>query len=909
MKTHDLIFAQRPYLLASRILSYDSTNIGFAPYGDYWRQLRKICVMELLSIKRVQTFRRIREDEVSSLIREISANEKNSLNLSKKIFSLTYGVTARAAFGKKCDDQHLFVSLVGQAIEMAAGFCVADMYPSAKFLQVISGLRARLEKVHMKVDKILENILKEHKERISLATKTGKVEVDDEDLVDVLLRFQKDGDIEFPLTDDNIKAVMFDIFSAGSETSSTVVEWAMSEMLKAPHVMERAQAEVRKVFGERRNVDETGLGELRYLQAVIKKTLRLHPSAPLLLPRESREQCEINGYEIPAKTKVIVNGWAINRDPRYWPQAERFYPERFLDSSIDYRGTDFEFIPFGAGRRICPGITFAIANIELPLAQLLYHFDWKLPNEVTNSIQLAILQYLPKNHNKVPMELNFLSFSFLFPFLLFLFMVLQLVKRFKAKNPTLRLPPGPWQLPLIGNMHNLVGSLPHHILRDLAKKYGPLMYLQLGEVPTVVVSSPEIAKEMMKTHELIFAQRPYFLAARILSYDSTNIVFAPYGEYWRQLRKICIMELLSARRVKTFRTIREDEVSNVIQEILAKERTTINLSKKIFSLTYGITARAAFGKKGKDQELFLSLMEEIIKLGTGFNIADMYPSVKSLEVISGLQPRFEKIHKKVDKILDNILNEHKNRTIMATGKGDSNEDLVDVLLRYQKPGNLEFPLTDSNIKAVILDIFIAGSETSSTAMGWAMSEMLKNPSVMERAQAEVREVFGKRKVVDETDLHELKFLQAVIKETLRLHPSLPLLLPRESREQCDINGYQIPAKTKVIVNAWAISRDPRYWHDAERFHPERFLDSSVDYKGTNFEYIPFGAGRRICPGIAFALANIELPLAQLLYHFEWKLPNGLKHEGLDMTEAFGSTAGRKHELCLIPVAYQSSHVG
>ncbi|KAK2985145.1 hypothetical protein RJ640_004826 [Escallonia rubra] len=666
----------------------------------------------------------------------------------------------------------------------------------------------------------------------------------------------------------------------------------MSEMLKAPHVMERAQAEVRKVFGERRNVDETGLGELRYLQAVIKETLRLHPSAPLLLPRESREQCEINGYEIPAKTTVIVNGWAINRDPRYWPQAESFYPERFLDSSIDYGGTNFEFIPFGAGRRICPGITFAIANIELPLAQLLYHFDWKLPNEVPS----------PSREHAGEDNLLLVKFNLALG-------SVQLVKRFKAKNPTLRLPPGPLQLPLIGNMHNLVGSLPHHILRDLAKKYGPLMYLRLGEVPTVVVSSPEIAKEVMKTHDLIFAQRPYFLAARILSYDSTNIVFAPYGEYWRQLRKICIMELLSAKRVKTFRAIREEEVSNVIQEILAKERTTINLSKKIFSLTYGITARAAFGEKGKDQELFLSLMEEIIELGSGFNIADMYPSVKWLEVISGLQPRFEKIHKKVDKILDNILNEHKNRTIMPTGKGDANEDLVDVLIRYQKHGDLEFPLTDSNIKAVILDIFIAGSETSSTAMGWAMSEMLKNPSVIERAQAEVREVFGKRKVVDETGLHELKFLQSVIKETLRLHPSLPLLLPRESREQCDINGYQIPAKTKVIVNAWAISRDPRHWHDAERFYPERFLDSSVDYKGTNFEYIPFGAGRRICPGIAFALANIELPLAQLLYHFEWKLPNGLKHEGLDMTEAFGSTAGRKHELCLIPVAYHSSHVG
>ncbi|KAK2985147.1 hypothetical protein RJ640_004828 [Escallonia rubra] len=967
MKTHDLIFAQRPYLLASRIISYDSTNIGFAPYGDYWRQLRKICITELLSIKRVQTFRRIREDEVSSLIKEISANEKESLNLSKKIFSLTYGVTARAAFGKKCDDQDVFVSLVEQIIEMAAGFCVADMYPSAKFLQVISGLRARLEK---------------------------------------------------------------DMFSAGSETSSTAVEWAMSEMLKAPHVMERAQAEVRKVFGERRNVDETGLGELRYLQAVIKETLRLHPSAPLLLPRESREQCEINGYEIPAKTTVIVNGWAINRDPRYWPQAESFYPERFLDSSIDYGGTDFEFIPFGAGRRICPGITFAIANIELPLAQLLYHFDWKLPNEVPS----------PSREHAGEDNLLLVKFNLALG-------SVQLVKRFKAKNPTLRLPPGPLQLPLIGNMHNLVGSLPHHILRDLAKKYGPLTYLRLGEVPTVVVSSPEIAKEVMKTHDLIFAQRPYFLAARILSYDSTNIVFAPYGEYWRQLRKNCIMELLSAKRVKTFRAIREEEVSNVIQEILAKERTTINLSKKIFSLTYGITARAAFGEKGKDQELFLSLMEEIIELGSGFNIADMYPSVKWLEVISGLQPRFEKIHKKVDKILDNILNEHKNRTIMATGKGDANEDLVDVLIRYQKHGDLEFPLTDSNIKAVILDIFIAGSETSSTAMGWAMLEMLKNPSLMERAQVEDdKEVTSSKPILPRFGLEYVFELFKAKNPTLRLPPGplqLPLIgnmhnlvgsLPHHilrdlakkygplmylrlgevptvvvsspeiakevmkthdlifaqrpyflaarilsydstnivfapygkgdanedlvdvliryqkhgdlefpltdsnikavildifiagSETSSTAMGWamlemlknpslmeraqvEIPAKTKVIVNAWAISRDPRHWHDAERFYPERFLDSSVDYKGTNFEYIPFGAGRRICPGIAFALANIELPLAQLLYHFEWKLPNGLKHEGLDMTEAFGSTAGRKHELCLIPVAYHSSHVG
>ncbi|KAL5802282.1 hypothetical protein ACOSQ4_030587 [Xanthoceras sorbifolium] len=158
---------------------------------------------------------------------------------------------------------------------------------------------------------------------------------------------------------------------------------------------------------------------------------------------------------------------------------------------------------------------------------------------------------------------------------------------------------------------------------------------------------------------------------------------------------------------------------------------------------------------------------------------------------------------------------------------------------------------------------------------------------MRKAQAKERKVFSRKGKVDETLIHELKFLKSVIKETLRLHPPGPLLLPRESRESCEIDGYEIPAKTRVIVNVWAMGRDPRYWTQAETFYPERFLNSSVDYKGMNFEYIPFGAGRRMCPGISFALSNIELPLAQLLYHFDWKLPNRMRPEDLDMTEVFG----------------------
>lgn len=184
-----------------------------------------------------------------------------------------------------------------------------------------------------------------------------------------------------------------------------------------------------------------------------------------------------------------------------------------------------------------------------------------------------------------------------------------------------------------------------------------------------------------------------------------------------------------------------------------------------------------------------------------------------------------------------------------------------------------------------------------------MAELVKNPRVMKKVQNEVREVFKRRGSIDETAISEMTYLKSVVKETLRLHPSGPLLIPRESREKCEIDGYEIPAKTRVIVNAWAIARDPKYWTEPDSFIPERFLDGSINYKGANFENIPFGAGRRMCPGMLFGLINIEFPLAMLLYHFDWKLPSGMKHEDLDMTELFGIAVGRRDNLHLIPIAY------
>ncbi|RDX95275.1 Cytochrome P450 71D10, partial [Mucuna pruriens] len=891
ISTRYLNFCDRPNLFLSAIVSYNNTNIVFAQHGEYWRQLRKICTSELLSPKRVQSFRSIRKDEVSELVKKIyaSAREGSIFNLSQNIYPMTYGIAARASFGKKCRYQQVFTSKIEEQLKLLGGFSLADLYPSIRVFQMLA--KGKVEKVHREIDRVLEDIIDEHKNR-----KSGECETV-EDLVDVLLMVQSENELEFPLTDDNIKAVIQDMLTAGGETSSATIEWGMSEMIRNPRVMEAAQAEVRKVFDSKGYVDESELNELVYLKSIIKETLRLHPPVPLLIPRVSREKCQINGYEIPAKTTVIINIWAIGRSLKYWTEAESFKPERFLNSSIDFKGTNFEFIPFGAGRRICPGIGFAMPNIELSLAHLLYHFDWKLPNKMKNEeLDMADSYGITLRRENdlclIPVP------SSIHPFLFAPSLICYHVQRSGSNKSSTKLPPGPRTLPLIGNLHQLVGSQTHHCLKKMADKYGPLMHLKLGEVSNIIVTSPQMTKEIMKTNDLNFADRPYLQSSRIVSYNGTNISFSPHGDYWRQLRKICTVELLTAKRVQSFRCIREDEVSELVEKICASasEGSIFNLSQNIYPMTYGIAARAAFGKKCRYQQVFISKIEEQLKLIEGFSVADLYPSSRVLQMMA--KGKLEKVHGEIDRMLQDIIDEHKNR---KRGECEAVEDLVDVLLKFQSENELGYSLTDDNIKAVIQDMFIGGGETSSAAVEWGMSEMIRNPRVMEVAQAEVRRVFDSKGNVDKSELHQLVYLKSIIKETLRLHPSVPLLIPRVNREKCQINGYEIPAKSRVIINAWAIGRNPKYWAEAESFKPERFQNSSIDFKGTDFEFIPFGTGRRICPGITFAIPNIELPLAQLLYHFDWKLPNKMKNEKLDMTEGYGITLRRENDLCLIPI--------
>ncbi|WMV21322.1 hypothetical protein MTR67_014707 [Solanum verrucosum] len=414
-----------------------------------------------------------------------------------------------------------------------------------------------------------------------------------------------------------------------------------------------------------------------------------------------------------------------------------------------------------------------------------------------------------------------------------------------SNNPKRLLPPSPTKLPIIGNLHQL-GSLPHRSLHKLSKKYGPLMLLHFGSKPVLIASSVDAACDIMKTHDLVWSNRPKSSIADRLFYGSKDVAFSPYGEYWRQIRSVTVLHLLSNKRVQSYRRVREEEISNMIDKIRqqcdSSNSVVIDLRDIFSCMTNNIISRVAIGRtynEGESEIAVKALIEELLILIGTFNIGDYIPWLKWLNKINGLNTRVNKVAKDLDAFIE------------SNGKETG------------------FPLQRDSLKALVLDAFVAATESTYTALEWIMTERLRHPRVMKKLQDEVRELAQGITEITEDDLGNMQYLKAVIKETLRLHPPAPLLIPRESMEDVKLLDYDIPAKTQVIINAWAIGRDPLSWDDPEE---------------------------RGCPGTVFAIVEIELALAKIVHNFNFALP---KEEDLDMTECHGITVSRKSPLLYV----------
>ncbi|KAL1368880.1 cytochrome P450 83B1 [Arachis hypogaea] len=507
------------------------------------------------------------------------------------------------------------------------------------------------------------------------------------------------------------------------------------------------------------------------------------------------------------------------------------------------------------------------------------------------------------------MELQPLLIFYLAIIPMFLFLIFQFYRTFKNNNNP-SFPPGPRGLPLIGNLHQLDNTILHLQLSQLFKKYGPIFSLQLGLRPAIIISSSKLAKEVLKNHDHEFCGRPRLLGQQKLSYNGLDIAFSSCGDYWREVRKISVTHVLSARRVSSFSSIRHFEVKQMLKKISkhASSSKVTNLNDALMSLTSTIICRSAFGRRyddeGAERSRFHSMLNKCEEMFASFFVSDYIPFLGWIDRINGLNKRLYENFKELDEFYQEVIDEHMDPNRKTNPE---EEDMIDVLLQLKKQRSFSIDLTYDHIKAIFMDMLVGATDTTAATSVWAMTALIKNPRVLKKVQEEIRTTLRsnnnnkkKKDFLEEDDIQKLTYFKAVIKETLRLHLPLPLLLPRETKEASIIDGYKIPSKTLVYINAWAIHRDPEKWKDPEEFYPERFLllDKNIDVGGQDFDLIPFSYGRRQCPGMHMAIAALDLILANLLYCFDWELPDGVQKEDIDTEVLPGLVQHKKNPLCL-----------
>ncbi|CAN6247921.1 unnamed protein product [Urochloa humidicola] len=484
------------------------------------------------------------------------------------------------------------------------------------------------------------------------------------------------------------------------------------------------------------------------------------------------------------------------------------------------------------------------------------------------------------------------------------------------------LPPAPTSLPVIGHLHLLRPPV-HRTFHDLAARIGPLMHIRLGSTHCVVASTAEVAGELIRGHEGAISERPLTVVARQFAYGAAGFAFAPYNAHWRFMKRLCMSELLGPRTVELLRPVRRAGVVSLLRAVLEVSLAgvgAVDLTRELIRLSNtSIIRMVASTVPGSVAGEAQEIVKDVAELVGAFNADDYLALCRGWD-LQGLRRRAAAVHRRFDALLEEILRHKeearearkllpvdgnkKNSNKDAAATAAAHKDLLDILLDKAEDETAEVKLTRDNIKAFIIDVVTAGSDTSAAMVEWMLAELLNHPESLRKVVAEIDDVVGSNRIAGEGDLPRLPYLMAAYKETLRLHPAAPIA-HRQSSEWITLRGFAVPPGTAVFINIWAIGRDPAFWEDPLEFRPERFMPGGgtaegLEPRGQQFHFMPFGSGRRGCPGMGLAMQSVPAVLAALVQCFDWAAGAGDGKTMIDMDESDGLVCARKQPLVLRP---------
>ncbi|KAJ0565722.1 putative cytochrome P450 [Helianthus annuus] len=488
-----------------------------------------------------------------------------------------------------------------------------------------------------------------------------------------------------------------------------------------------------------------------------------------------------------------------------------------------------------------------------------------------------------------------------------------------TQNTTHRLPPGPPRWPIVGNLLQL-GSLPHRDLASFCERYGPLVYLRLGKVDAITTNDPNIIREILVKQDDVFASRPQTLAAVHLAYNCGDVALAPFGPRWKWMRRICMEQLLTTKRLESFAKQRASEAQHLVQDVwaLSQANGPINLREVLGGFSMNNVTRMLLGKQyfgsgsagPKEAMEFMHITHELFWLLGLIYLGDYLPFWRWIDPY-GCEKKMREVEKRVDDFHMKIIEEHRQRRKNGEQKDEGIMEFVDVLLSLPGEDGKDH-MDDRQIKALVQDMIAAATDTSAVTNEWAMAEVIKHPHVLRKIQEELDNVVGPDRMVSESDLSNLNYLRCVVRETFRMHPAGPFLIPHESLRATEINGYYIPAKTRVFINTHGLGRNTVLWDDINVFRPERHLTSDgsrVEIShGDDFKILPFSAGKRKCPGAPLGVTLVLMALARLFHCFDWSPPDGLKCEDIDTQEIYGMTMPKAKPLMAVANPRLASHM-